>query len=87
MIHVRLAAGIEAWNPVDLVVAVHEGQVDATTPVSFDGGATWTSASAAAMRIGTKKKQPVQPFVYPGWDPRAAFSWWVCCSGSAHVVH
>ncbi|MGV3624551.1 MAG: hypothetical protein ACO1OB_27275 [Archangium sp.] len=76
MIRVRLSSGVEKWKPSDLVVAVHEGHVDAMTPVSFDEGATWTTASVAALRIGTQKKQPVQPFVYPGWDPRAGFSWW-----------
>lgn len=79
MIRVRLSSGVETWKPSDLVVAVHEGHVDAMTPVSLDDGATWTTASVAALCIGTQKKQPVRPLVYPG----AAFSWWfvVHCSG------
>ncbi|MGV3624552.1 MAG: hypothetical protein ACO1OB_27280 [Archangium sp.] len=79
MIHVRLPAGIEQWEPEQLLPAMNEGRVDQLTPVSFDAGETWTSAAAAVKRIGQKRvgTEAVSVWVPKGWDIRAAYALWV----------
>ncbi|MGV3624549.1 MAG: hypothetical protein ACO1OB_27265 [Archangium sp.] len=51
MLQVRLESGLVEWEREVLVVALRDGRVPDLTPVSFDGGETWTTAAAAVMRI------------------------------------
>lgn len=55
MVQVRFESGLVEWEPDLLVFAHRDGRVPPLTPVSFDGGATWTTAAVAVMRIDQQR--------------------------------
>lgn len=51
MLQVRLESGLVEGEREVLLVAHRDGRVPNLTPVSFEGGETWTTAAVTVMRI------------------------------------
>lgn len=62
MTQVRLETGLVEWEPELLQVAFRDGRVAALTPVSFDDGVTWTTATAAVWRHSRTSRRRPRPF-------------------------